>query len=119
MNVPKRIPDPRYFQVAVLSSLLLFGIGILDFGIRWQNAFAILTTAQLVQFVGTRLAGLPRFDPLSALITSLSLTLLLRTEFMALAALAAVIAIGSKFLVQVCAANTSSTPRTSPWSHSC
>jgi len=42
-----------------------------------------------------------RFDPLSALITSLSLTLLLRTELMLLAAIAAAIAIGSKFLVRV------------------
>ncbi len=101
MNVPKRIVDPRYFQVAVLSSLLLFGIGVLDFGIHWQNALAIMAIAQLVQLAGTRLAGLSRFDPLSALITSLSLTLLLRTEFVALAALAAAIAIGSKFLVRV------------------
>ena len=54
-----------------------------------------------MQFIGTHIAGLPRFDPLSALITSLSLTLLLRTEFVALAVLAAVIAIGSKFLVRV------------------
>ena len=74
---------------------------VLDFGIRWQNAVTILFTAQLVQYAGTRLAGLPRFDPLSALITSLSLTLLLRTDFILLAAAAATIAIGSKFLVRV------------------
>ena len=101
MDLKKTLRDPRYFQVAVLSSLLVFGIGVLDFGIRWQNAATILITAQLVQFVAGRAAGLPRFDPLSALITSLSLTLLLRTELMALAALAAAIAIGSKFLVRV------------------
>jgi Na+-transporting NADH:ubiquinone oxidoreductase subunit NqrB len=101
MDLTKTLRDPRYFQVAVLSSLLVFGIGVLDFGIRWQNAATILVTAQLVQFLAGQAAGLPRFDPLSALITSLSLTLLLRTEFMALAALAASIAIGSKFLVRV------------------
>jgi Na+-transporting NADH:ubiquinone oxidoreductase subunit NqrB len=54
-----------------------------------------------VQFAATRLAGLPRFDPLSAMITSLSLTLLLRTDVLALAMLAATIAIGSKFLLRV------------------
>jgi Na+-transporting NADH:ubiquinone oxidoreductase subunit NqrB len=101
MNLSNHLRDPRYFQVLVLSSLLAFGIGILDFGIAWQNAAAIVVTAQLTQLVGTRLAGLPRFDPLSALITSLSLTLLLRTEFITLAALAAAIAVGSKFLVRV------------------
>ena len=100
MQLLSRLRDPRYFQVAVLTSLLIVGIGVLDFGIRWQNALTIMLTAQLVQYIGTRLAGLPRFDPLSALITSLSLTLLLRTEFAGLAAAAAVIAIGSKFLIR-------------------
>lgn len=96
-----RLRDPRYYQVAVLSTLLGVGVLALDFGIRWQNAVAILVTAQTVQYLGTRLYGLPRFDPLSALITSLSLTLLLRTELPALAVAAAAIAIGSKFLVRV------------------
>ncbi len=93
--------DPRYYQIAVLSALLSFGIGVLDFGIRWQNALAILLTAQLVQLTGSRFAGLNRYDPLSALITSLSLTLLLRTTDWQLAAAAAAIAIGSKFLLRI------------------
>lgn len=101
MDTSTRIRDPRYFQIAVLTCLLTFGITILDFGIHWQNALIIMVTAQAVQFLGTRLAGLERFDPLSALITSLSLTMLLRTEFISLAAAAAIIAIGSKFLVRV------------------
>jgi Na+-transporting NADH:ubiquinone oxidoreductase subunit NqrB len=101
MNLSNHLRDPRYFQVAILSSLLAFGVGILDFGIAWQNAATIVVTAQFTQYVGTRMAGLKRFDPLSALITSLSLTLLLRTEFIALAAIAAVIAVGSKFLIRV------------------
>ena len=100
MKLLSRFRDPRFYQVAVLASLLAVGIGLLDFGIRWQNAVAIMVTAQLTQYAGTRLAGLPRFDPLSALITSLSLTLLLRTEFTSLAATAAVVAIGSKFLIR-------------------
>jgi Na+-transporting NADH:ubiquinone oxidoreductase subunit NqrB len=101
MNLSKRLSDPRWYQVLVLGCLLAFGITVLDFGIHWQNAIAIVVTAQAVQYLGTRLVGLARFDPLSALITSLSLTLLLRTDVIALAALAAVIAIGSKFLVRV------------------
>jgi Na+-translocating ferredoxin:NAD+ oxidoreductase RnfD subunit len=96
-----RIQDPRWFQIAVLGLLLCYGITALDFGIRWQNAVAIMATAQLMQFVGTHAFGLRKFDPLSALITSLSLTLLLRTDVVALAALAATIAIGSKFLIRV------------------
>jgi len=101
MNVQTRLSDPRCYQVLVLGSLLAFGIVVLDFGIHWQNALIILVTSQGVQYLGTRYAGLERFDPLSALITSFSLTLLLRTDVVALAALAAAIAVGSKFLVRV------------------
>lgn len=95
-----RLHDPRIFQVTVLSLLLGYGVLVLDFGVRLQNAVAIMACAQAVQFLASRFAGI-RFDPLSALITSLSLTLLLRTNLVSLAALAACIAIGSKFLVRV------------------
>jgi len=93
--------DPRYYQIGVLTTLLVFGATVLDFGIRWEHAAAILLTAQFVQYAATRLRELPRFDPLSALITSLSLTLLLRTDSIVIAIAAAVIAIGSKFLIHV------------------
>ena len=96
-----RISDPRWYQIVVLGALLGYGITVLDFGVRWQNAVAILATAQIVQFVATRAVGLSRFDPLSALITSLSLTLLLRTDATVLAVIAAMVAIGSKFVLQV------------------
>lgn len=96
-----RLRDPRYYQIVVLSLLLGYGIVILDFGIRWQNAIAILVTAQAAQFLAMRATGQGRFDPLSALITSISLTLLLRTDEIALAMLAACIAISSKFLIRV------------------
>jgi len=101
MKLISRLADPRYYQVAVLTTLLTIGVFVLDFGIRWQNAVAIMLTAQAVQFIGTRLLDLPRFDPMSALITSLSLTLLLRTELITLAIAAPVIAIGSKFVIRV------------------
>lgn len=92
--------DPRYYQILVLSLLLAYGIVALDFGIRWQNALTIVAVALAVQFLGTRFRGLAQFDPLSPLITSLSLTLLLRTDLVWLAAIAAALAIGSKFLLQ-------------------
>ena len=100
MELTDRLRDPRYYQIAVLSSLVIFGVAVLDFGIRWQNAASIVITALAVQYLGTRYARLPRFDPLSPLITSLSLTLLLRTDEPQIAAAAAVIAIGSKFLIR-------------------
>ena len=101
MDVIARLKDPRYYQLGVLSLLIGYGIVVMDFGIRWQNMLAIAATAQLVQYAGTRLAGLGRFDPLSAAITTCSLTLLFRTDVTAIAALAAAVAIGSKFLIRV------------------
>ncbi len=95
------IRDPRWYQVFVLSLLLGFGILVLDFGIHWQNAVAIFVMAQATQFLASRFIAHIPYDPLSALITSYSLTLLLRTDVIAVAILAAVIAIGSKFLVRV------------------
>ncbi|MDX1506926.1 MAG: RnfABCDGE type electron transport complex subunit D [Woeseiaceae bacterium] len=85
----------------MLSSLVTFGVVALDFGIHWQNVLAVLCTALGVQWLGTKACRLPHFDPLSPLITSLSLTLLLRTDLVALAALAAAVAIGSKFLIRI------------------
>lgn len=97
----RTLRDPRWYQIIVLGLLLVFGIGILEFGIRWQNALAIFATAQLVQFACARWVAGVRYDPLSAVITSFSLTLLLRTDVVSLAALAATIAISSKFFVRV------------------
>jgi Na+-transporting NADH:ubiquinone oxidoreductase subunit NqrB len=100
-QMANRLRDPRYFQIAVLGALLCFGILSLDFGIRWRNAVAIIVTALGTQLIFTRRLALPRFDPLSPLITSLSLTLLLRTDSAVLAACAAVIAISSKFVIRI------------------
>jgi hypothetical protein len=95
------VRDPRYYQVAVLSLLLTYGIAVLGFPVTAANAVIIVATALGTQWFAGQLVGLPRFDPLSALITSLSLTLLLRTDSLGIAALAAGIAIASKFLIRV------------------
>ncbi len=100
MMVINRPQDPRLYQIAVLGLLVCYGVVALDFGIHWYNALAIAATALSVQFAGTRLAALPTFDPRSPIISALSLTLLLRTDYVLLAIAAAAIAIGSKFLVR-------------------
>lgn len=93
--------DPRHYQIATLSLLLLWGLFGLDLEVASGVAVVVLATALGVQWLGTRLARLPRFDPKSALISSLSLCLLLRTNQLSLAALAAALTIGSKFLLRV------------------
>ena len=89
--------DPRLYQIATLAGLLVYGMGWLGLDIDPPIAATILLTVLATQFAAARLTGLPRFDPRSALISGLSLCLLLRTNSPALAALAAVVAIASKF----------------------
>ncbi len=93
--------DPRYYQIAVLSALLAVAVLYLNIGIQFTQVLLVLLAAQLTQFIAGRLTGVPTFDPRSALVTTLSLCLLLRTDLLAIAALAAVLAIGSKFVLRV------------------
>jgi Na+-transporting NADH:ubiquinone oxidoreductase subunit NqrB len=95
------IKDPRLYQIVLLSSLLVYGVVRLDLEIRTGRALALLATALLAQYACTRLWRLPAFDPRSALISGLSLCLLLRTNSAWLAALAAVVTIASKFLIRI------------------
>lgn len=92
--------DPRLYQIASLSALLLYGLLFLQFEISIWQIFVTVIAAQLAQYVGTRFCKLPAFDPKSALISSLSLCLLLRTDSLIVAAMAAFIAIGSKFVIR-------------------
>jgi len=92
--------DPRLYQITILSSLLAYGVLALDFEIAPAQAIAILTTALATQLVCTRTWRLPTFDPRSALISGLSLCLLLRTNDLIVDIVAAIVAIASKFVVR-------------------
>ncbi|HVR98247.1 MAG TPA: RnfABCDGE type electron transport complex subunit D [Thermoanaerobaculia bacterium] len=92
--------DPRYYQIAVLGSLLVYGITRLDLEVRPSRAAAMLAASLLTQYLCTRLWKLPAFDSRSALISGLSLCLLLRTNSLALAVIAAAVTIASKFLIR-------------------
>ncbi len=92
--------DPRWYQIICLSTLLVWGLLGLGFEVPPPQAGVTLATALLVQFACTRLWRLPRFDPKSALITGLSLCLLLRVDALPWAAAGAAIAIASKFIVR-------------------
>lgn len=93
--------DPRLLQIASLTGLLAFGMARLDFGVTVQRLVAVIAVALMVQYVATRAARLPRFDPRSALISALSMALLFRANTIAPILLATTIAIGSKFVIRV------------------
>jgi len=93
--------DPRLYQIVLLSSLLVYGVVHLDLEISLSQALALLATALFTQYACSRLWRLPAFDPRSALISGLSLCLLLRTNSAWLAVLAAGVTIASKFVLRI------------------
>ena len=93
-------PDPRVYQSAILLGLLLYGSLELDFDVTAGRAVLLVVAALATQWIGTRMSGLPRFDPLSPLISAFSLALLLRTGDEWLAVAGAVLAIASKFVAR-------------------
>lgn len=93
--------DPRHYQIGVLASLLAWGLLGLDLEVRPAVAATIVVTALAAQWLGGRAVDLVAFEPRSALISALSLTLLLRTTSPAVAALAAALTIGGKFVIRV------------------
>ena len=95
-----RARDPRWYQIAALAALLTYGAAWLRFDVTWPAVATILSVALLSQYLLTRLFKLPEFDPRSALISALSLCLLLRSDSLWLTAVAAVAAIASKFVLR-------------------
>jgi enediyne biosynthesis protein E5 len=96
-----RFGDPRYYQIAVLTGLLTYGTWVLEFDVKpWQIPLT-LAVALLTQWACTKIWQLPAFDPRSALISALSLCLLLRVDTLWVALAAAIAAVASKFIVQV------------------
>ena len=93
--------DARHYQIAALFALLIFNLRWLDFGAQPLNSVLAIAAALATQALCTYLFALPGFDPRSPLITGLSLSLLLRAEEPWLHALAAMIAIGSKFVFRI------------------
>ncbi|MCE9610076.1 MAG: RnfABCDGE type electron transport complex subunit D [Chthoniobacter sp.] len=92
--------DPRLYQIAALAGLLIYGLGWLDFEIGAVQAAVTLAGVLGTQWACSRLWKVDRFDPRSALISGLSLCLLLRTNHLGLALAAAVVTIASKFVLR-------------------
>ena len=96
--------DPRLYQIGTLASLLVYGMGWLDFDITPGRAALLLTTVLAAQWVCDRVSGSRApftSSARSALISGLSLCLLLRTTHTELAVVAAIVAIAGKFLIRV------------------
>ena len=90
--------DPRHYQIAVLGSLFCYGSWVLDFEVSPAAAAFSVGGALLCQAAIDCLRRRP-IDPRSALITALSIALLLRANQPAWIGLAAGLAVASKALI--------------------
>lgn len=92
--------DPRLYQIASLSTILLYGLLFLYFDVSAAQIVITFATVLLTQYAGTRWHKLPAFDPLSPLVSALGLCIFLRTNDLPVVALASFIAIASKFAIR-------------------
>jgi len=99
-RAPGWLRDPRLWQIGCLAGLLAYGLAVLDFGVAPAQVGLTLGAALAAQYAFGRARGVG-FEPRSALISGLSLCLLLRTGDPAWAAAGSVLAVGSKFLLRV------------------
>ncbi len=89
--------DPRNYQIAALGTFVLIGVGYLGFQIDWAVATVIVVVALFTQAcLFSRCLFTKGGQGRSALISSMSLILLLRTDVIAIAAITSFIAIASK-----------------------
>src|SRR4029077_2880060 len=101
--------DPRDYQVFALSTLLVLGELAFGFDVSWLQVGITLTSALAWQWLAASMgwpstlatSTSPPFEWKSALISGLSLCLLLRTRILLWAAVAGVVAVGSKYVLRV------------------
>lgn len=91
--------DARHFQMASQIGLIVYGIIALDFEIDRTIALVLVSSCVIFQ-LGFAAVFKSGFDPRSALISSFSLVLLLRTHEPLLAAAAGFVVVSSKFLIR-------------------
>ncbi|MCW5317610.1 Na+-transporting NADH:ubiquinone oxidoreductase, subunit NqrB [Nostoc sp. KVJ3] len=96
------LKDIRDYQILFLGLFLVLGIGTRDWTLRPELIGVAIATSLVTQWILSWVTGKEQMANLrSALITSLGLSLLLRADCWTTMAIAAVIAIASKFLFQI------------------
>jgi Na+-transporting NADH:ubiquinone oxidoreductase subunit NqrB len=94
-------PDARVFQIAFQATLLTVGVLARDFALDPRQMALAFAAGLLAQHVWLRALGLEHKGLLSALVTCLGVSLLLRADSLWVHPLAAALAISSKFVLRV------------------
>ncbi|HWU44367.1 MAG TPA: RnfABCDGE type electron transport complex subunit D [Bdellovibrio sp.] len=90
--------DARNHQIMVLTNMLIYGLVWLKFQLNVLWIVLILLTALATQYVATKVWKLPRFEWKSAMISGLSLSILMRCPSLPISLGLAIAAILSKFI---------------------
>ncbi len=92
------LKDARNFQILFQSAFLLYGIWALDWEADIYRFATLMGVCLMTQFIGALITKAPMHSLKSALITSLGLSLLFKSNSYLTLALAAFLAIGGKFV---------------------
>jgi Na+-transporting NADH:ubiquinone oxidoreductase subunit NqrB len=94
------LKDARHFQILSLSLFLTYGILELGWNTQLSRIVTIFATCLLTQAFWIKWSGAPWHSLKSAMISSLGLCLLLKTNLLSTAIIAGVLTISSKFIIQ-------------------
>lgn len=93
--------DARWLQIVFLGGLLLGGALWRDFALDWRQSALAFAAAIATQAVLGKGRGVPAHGLLSAVVTSLGLSILLRADSLWVHPLIAMLAIAAKFLLRI------------------
>ena len=98
--LPKRF-DARILQIVFLGGLLLFGAMVRDFALVWEQVALTFLTGLMIQAIWLWFLDLRHAGFLSALVTCLGTSILVRADSLWVHPLLVAIALSSKFVVRV------------------
>jgi len=98
---PLRRIDARLFQIVFLGTLLLFGALVRDFALDWRQVVLAFAAGLGAQAFWIRALGLKRVGYLSAVVTCLGTSILVRADSFWVHPLLAALAMSAKFTIRI------------------
>ncbi|WP_395710994.1 RnfABCDGE type electron transport complex subunit D [Reyranella sp.] len=93
--------DARWLQIGAIGGLLMFGVLLRDFALRWEQSALCFAGALAAQWAWMRILGLKNVGYLSAIVTGIGLSVLVRADSLWVHPLVAALAISAKFTVRI------------------
>jgi enediyne biosynthesis protein E5 len=101
LNGALRRLDARFFQIVFLGTLLLFGALVRDFALQWEQVALTFAAGLGAQAFWIKALGLKNVGYLSALVTCLGTSILVRADSYWVHPLLAAVAMSSKFTIRI------------------